>query len=139
MAKKDFKITAAALRRAADDRSYKKGEDYFQRGLVRSLLADSDEIVAKTTSGIVQFTGKLHQDGHYEFESFSGEVVLVLPPESNFTLSAKTHSGSVNTEFPLQLTRTIGGSLMTGTVGKGGADVRASSFSGSVRIKKATR
>lgn len=100
---------------------------------------DSDEIVAKTTSGIVQFTGKLHQDGHYEFESFSGEVVLVLPPESNFTLSAKTHSGSVNTEFPLQLTRTIGGSLMTGTVGKGGADVRASSFSGSVRIKKATR
>ncbi|MBS1790672.1 MAG: DUF4097 family beta strand repeat protein [Acidobacteria bacterium] len=100
---------------------------------------DSSEIVAKTTSGIVQFTGKLHQDGHYEFESFSGEVVLVLPPDSNFTLSAKTHSGSVNTEFPLQLTRTIGGSLMTGTVGKGGADVRASSFSGSVRIKKATR
>lgn len=100
---------------------------------------DSREIVARTTSGNVQFTGKLYEDGHYEFESFSGEVVLNLPPESNFTLSAKTHSGSVNTEFPLQLTRNIGGSLMTGTVGKGGADVRASSFSGNVRIKKNAR
>lgn len=100
---------------------------------------DSSEIVAKTTSGNVQFTGTLQADGHYEFESFSGEVVLVVPPDSSFTLSAKTHSGSVNTEFPLQLSRNIGGSLITGTVGKGGADVRASSFSGSVRIKKSVR
>lgn len=100
---------------------------------------DSTEIVAKTTSGIVQFTGNLHPDGHYEFESFSGEVILILPPDSNFTLSAKTHSGSVNTEFPVQLSRNIGGSLITGTVGKGGADVRASSFSGSVRIRKSVR
>lgn len=100
---------------------------------------ESTEIVAKTTSGDVHFTGKFHGDGHYEFESFSGEVVLVLPPDSNFTLSAKTHNGSVNTEFPLQLTRNIGGSQMNGTVGKGGADVRASSFSGSVRIRKSTR
>ena len=100
---------------------------------------DSSEIVAKTTSGSVQFTGTLHTDGHYEFESFSGEVILILPPDSNFTLSAKTHSGSVNTEFPVQLSRNIGGSLITGTVGKGGADVRASSFSGSVRIRKSVR
>ncbi|MEK7830411.1 MAG: DUF4097 family beta strand repeat-containing protein [Acidobacteriota bacterium] len=98
---------------------------------------DSAEIVAKTTSGDVHFTGKFHNEGHYAFESFSGEVVLVLPPDSNFTLSAKTHNGSVNTEFPLQLTRNIGGSQMNGTIGKGGADVRASTFSGSVRLRKA--
>jgi hypothetical protein len=30
MTKKDLNITAAALRWAADSRSYKKGEDYFQ-------------------------------------------------------------------------------------------------------------
>ncbi len=47
MTAKKTTITAAALRRAADSRSYKKGEDYFQRGLVRSLLADGGEIVAK--------------------------------------------------------------------------------------------
>lgn len=47
MTAKKTTITAAALRRAADSRSYKKGEDYFHRGMVRSLLADGDEIVAK--------------------------------------------------------------------------------------------
>lgn len=100
---------------------------------------DSRDVTAKTTSGNVQFTGKIHDDGHYEFESFNGEVVLVLPPDSNFNLYAKTHNGSVNTEFPLQLTRTTGGSIMSGTVGKGGAEIRAGSFSGSVRIRKIPR
>ncbi len=47
MTKKSINITEAALRRTADSRSYKKGEDYYQRGVVRSLLADGDEIVAK--------------------------------------------------------------------------------------------
>ncbi len=49
MAKKKLNITAAALRRAADSRSYKKDEDCFKRGLVRSLLADGDEIAAKVS------------------------------------------------------------------------------------------
>jgi len=47
MAKKKINITAAALRRATDDRYYKRGEDYFRRELVYSLLTDGDEIVAK--------------------------------------------------------------------------------------------
>jgi len=100
---------------------------------------DSRDVTAKTTSGSVHFTGKIHDDGHYEFESFNGEVLLFFPPDSNFNLSAKTHDGSINTEFPLQITRTTGGSLMSGTVGKGGADIRVSSFNGSVRIRKSAR
>ncbi|MFN0109826.1 MAG: DUF4097 family beta strand repeat-containing protein [Blastocatellia bacterium] len=100
---------------------------------------DSEEIVAKTTSGDVQFTGRFHDNGRYEFESFSGNVGLIVPQDSNFTLSAKTHNGSLNTEFPLQLSRSISGGVMTGSVGKGGADVRASSFSGNVRIRKNAR
>lgn len=100
---------------------------------------DSRDVAAKTTSGDVRFTGKIQDGGRYEFESFSSDVVLIIPPDSNFSLTAKTHNGSVNTEFPLQLTRTIGGSLMSGTIGKGGAEVRASSFSGSVQIKKGVK
>lgn len=100
---------------------------------------DSREIIAKTTSGNVQFTGKIREGGSYDFESFNGEVVLVLSPESNFYLSAQTHSGSLNTEFPLELSRNTGGNFLTGTVGKGGADIRVKSFNGSVRIRKGTR
>jgi DUF4097 and DUF4098 domain-containing protein YvlB len=98
---------------------------------------DSRDVVARSTSGNVHFSGKIQNDGRYEFESFNSSVVLVIPADSSFNLTAKTYSGSINTEFPLQLSRTTGGSSMSGTIGKGGADVRVSSFNGSVQIKKA--
>ena len=47
MAKKKINITAAAIRRAADGKSYKRGEDYFRRGMVYSLLEDGEAVVAK--------------------------------------------------------------------------------------------
>lgn len=97
---------------------------------------DSRDVIAKTVSGDVRFTGKIQDGGRYEFESFNGSVVLNFPSDSNFNLTAKTHSGSVNTEFPVQLTRTTGGTLMSGTVGKGGVDVVVSSFNGNVQIRK---
>lgn len=100
---------------------------------------DSREVVAKSTSGNVQFTGKIHQGGIYELESFNGEVVLTLSPDSNFYLSAQTHNGALNTEFPLQLTRSTGGMSLSGSVGKGGADIRVKSFNGSVRIRKSAQ
>ncbi|HMZ17659.1 MAG TPA: DUF4097 family beta strand repeat-containing protein [Blastocatellia bacterium] len=97
---------------------------------------DSRDVIAKTTSGNVRFTGKIQEGGRYEFESFNGSVVLNIPADSNFNLTAKTYNGTINTEFPVQLTRTTGGTLMSGTVGKGGVDVIVSSFNGSVQIKK---
>ncbi len=102
---------------------------------------DSRDIQARSTSGSIRFTGKFYDDGHYEFESFSSDVLLILPPDSNFTLTTKSHSGSVNTEFPLKLDRIPSGpnrGYVAGTVGKGGAEVRAASFSGNVIIKRNT-
>lgn len=100
---------------------------------------DSKDVSANATSGGVLFTGRFYDDGHYEFVSFSSNVVLILPPDSNFNLTVNSFSGSVNTEFPLRLGQ--GGQLgghgpIVGVVGKGGADVRAISHSGSVQIKK---
>ncbi|MGH9849017.1 MAG: DUF4097 family beta strand repeat-containing protein, partial [Blastocatellia bacterium] len=102
---------------------------------------DSRDVSARANSGPVRFTGKIYDDGHYEFDSFSSEVVLTLPPESNFNLTAQTHSGSVNTEFPLRIregTRFGGRGPITGVVGQGGAEIRAVSHSGSILIKKGT-
>lgn len=105
---------------------------------VSLINVDSQEVSASSTSGNVHFTGKIRDGGHYELESFNGNVVLIIPMDSGFNLTAKTHDGSINTEFPLQLTRTTGGSLMSGTVGRGGAEVRVSTFNGNVQIKKDT-
>jgi DUF4097 and DUF4098 domain-containing protein YvlB len=102
---------------------------------------DSRDVSAKCVSGGVNFTGKVYEDGRYEFVSFSGNLVLVLPPDSNFNLTAQSHSGSINTEFPLQIRQgsQFGGrGPITGTVGKGGAELRAISHSGNVQIRKDT-
>ena len=109
-------------------------------GSIRLNNLASDDVSAKCTSGPVSFSGAIHAGGRYEFESFNADVTLLLPATSDFRLLAKTQSGSINTEFQLQLApgTATGGEIVTGTVGKGRADIRASSFSGNVHIKKQT-
>ncbi len=108
-------------------------------GSVRLLNVDSRDVIGKSLSGEVRYTGKLYEDGHYNFESFSANVILFLPPDSQFRLTARSRSGSINTEFPLQVSGQVAerGS-MTGTVGNGSADLRVGTFSGSVYLKKST-
>lgn len=100
---------------------------------------DSRDVLAKATSGGVQFTGRIQDGGYYEFVSFSSGVVLTLPPESNFNLTVHSHSGTINTEFPLRIREGMrfgGRGPIIGMVGKGGAEVRATSHSGGILIRK---
>ncbi|HKQ78558.1 MAG TPA: DUF4097 family beta strand repeat-containing protein [Blastocatellia bacterium] len=100
---------------------------------------DGKDVSAKSGNGNVLFTGRLYESGRYEFFSTNGNVVLTLPPESNFNLTIKSDNGSMNTEFPLKLGPgpQLGRGPVVGVVGKGGAEVRAISNNGAVQIKKA--
>jgi DUF4097 and DUF4098 domain-containing protein YvlB len=97
---------------------------------------DSKGVVASCVSGNVRFGGKLSGDGVYNLSSHSGDVVLSLPADSSFRLTAKSNNGSINTDFPCQLNSTTPSKEIRCTVGNGGAEVRAFSFSGSVQIRK---
>jgi len=101
---------------------------------------DSREVKTKTTSGVVGFQGRIYDDGRYAFESFSGEITVLVPSESGFNLTARTYSGAINTEFPIQLLPgSFGGEhQVRGTAGKGGAEIIVAGFSGRIQIKKAT-
>jgi len=103
---------------------------------------DGKDVIAKANSGGVLFTGRFYEGGRYEFFSQSGNLVLTLPPESNFNLTVISRSGSVNTEFPLEIgpgAQLGGHAPIVGVVGKGGAEVRAISNSGNVQIRKAPK
>lgn len=99
---------------------------------------DSRDLRLKSLSSSVRYEGKLYADGRYEFNSFSGDVVLTLPADSEFNLTAQTFSGTINTEFPIQLTagKLSNRGPVQGVAGKGGAQIKAESFSGSVHLKK---
>jgi DUF4097 and DUF4098 domain-containing protein YvlB len=103
---------------------------------------DGKDVSAKSANGEVLFTGGFYESGRYLFFSANGNVVLTLPPESNFNLTVKSDSGSINTEFPLKLgpgSQPGGREPIVGVVGKGGAEVRAVSSNGAVHIKKAAK
>jgi DUF4097 and DUF4098 domain-containing protein YvlB len=103
---------------------------------------DGKDVSAKSANGGVLFRGGFYESGRYLFFSANGNVVLTLPPESNFNLTIKSDNGSINTEFPLKLEpgAQLGGrGPIVGVVGKGGAEVRAISANGAVHIKKAAK
>jgi hypothetical protein len=99
---------------------------------------NSNDVLAGSHSGGVRFQGKLGSGGRYEFTSFSGEVLLLLPADSSFSLIAKTSSGGIETDFPIQLEFGIQRPprRLQGRHGSGGAQITATSFSGSIRLKK---
>ncbi len=107
-------------------------------GTITLREVDSHDLRLKSLSSSVRYQGKLYPAGRYEFNSFSGDVVITLPPESEFNLTAQTFSGTINTDFPLQLTagKLSSRGPVQGVAGKGGAQLKAESFSGSVHIKK---
>lgn len=99
---------------------------------------DSRDVQARSTNGSVNFDGQISPEGRYAFESFSGSISLVIPADSQFNLTATSHNGSINTEFPI---RVEGGNLgaerqLRGTAGQGGAEIIATGFNGRIEIKK---
>jgi len=61
---------------------------------------------------------------------------VVVPSGSDFEFSAKTFSGSIECDFELKMSGKLDPKKVRGTVGKGGASLTISSFSGEIRIMK---
>lgn len=106
-------------------------------GTVKLLdITEARRVSAKSVSGNVEYRGQVLPGGVYRFTSHSGEVRLFLPGDSSFDLEASSFSGSVTTDFPVQVIGKLTGKTIQGRVGQGGAEVQAKAFSGSVEIRK---
>ncbi|MGB4705488.1 MAG: DUF4097 family beta strand repeat-containing protein [Candidatus Saccharicenans sp.] len=99
-------------------------------------VREARRVSAKSVSGSIEYRGQVLSGGVYRFTSHSGSVRLFLPEDSSFDLEASSFSGSVTTDFPVQVTGKLGGKTVQGRVGRGGAEVQAKAFSGNVEIRK---
>ncbi|HEX4945588.1 MAG TPA: DUF4097 family beta strand repeat-containing protein [Blastocatellia bacterium] len=101
---------------------------------------DSRELQLNTHSGSISYTGPIYDEGRYSFESFNGAVMLMIPANANFTLSATTFNGSVETDFPITIppgaTQTSRPKRLQGTHGNGGAQLKINGFNADIKIKK---
>lgn len=122
--------------------------------------ANFSQIRASAISGGVRMTGSLARGGSYEFKTISGDVTLTLPADSSFKLNANVvMSGEIITDFPVKTATAeqngaiVGGpasqgegkrvrsgqplqTRLVGTVGGGDADLRLTSFNGTLHLKK---
>jgi DUF4097 and DUF4098 domain-containing protein YvlB len=116
-------------------------------GEVEVRRARSSRLRMESVSGELTYDGSIARDGRYEFNSHSGEIRLLIPPDVGAELSLRTFSGSIDTEFPLTMrsdTREDGRRSygprerrMDFTLGGGGARIIAETFSGSITIGRA--
>ena len=108
-----------------------------------ALFGVASGVEASTVSGSVIFTGRISEGVNYRLRSFSGEVEMRIQPDPpGFTAMVSTYSGEINTAFPLKIESPVQGGPInrrfTGTFGNGKAKLSLDSFSGGVKIAKAS-
>lgn len=101
---------------------------------------DSHEVMLGSHSGRVSYEGAIYDDGRYSFENFNGGVLLTIPANANFSLTATTFNGSIATDFPITMppgtTQTNRPKRLQGTHGNGGAQIKINGFSADIRLRK---
>ena len=97
-------------------------------------FAGAREVELETLSGDILMRGRLMPNGRYHLDSHSGRVQLALPQDSDVNLRAKSKSGTIESAFETKLNGIFDREKVDITVGKGGADLEISTFSGNISI-----
>jgi DUF4097 and DUF4098 domain-containing protein YvlB len=105
-------------------------------GVELTGISEASSVRAKALSGGVVYRGRINRQGNYNFKSHSGGVELYLPADSAFDFEADTFSGDIETDFEVKVMGKVSRKELSGTVNGGGATLKASSFSGGIKLKK---
>ena len=100
-------------------------------------------VEAGTVSGDVEVSGAPARGGAYDLKTFSGDVLLLVPPDSSFRFNASVAAGgeilsdfSVKHPNGAEAAKVAPLERLSGVIGSGGADVNLTSFNGTVRLKR---
>lgn len=107
------------------------------------LFGVTGDVEAVSTSGEVTYAGRIRAGGRYKLKSISGDIEMHIQTDApGFTATLITYNGDIETLFPLKLdSQASGGSSnrrIIGRFGDGSAQLQLDSFSGGVRLAKAT-
>ncbi|HEV8411243.1 MAG TPA: DUF4097 family beta strand repeat-containing protein, partial [Gemmatimonadaceae bacterium] len=103
----------------------------------------SSHASVESVSGTLNYKGSIDPSGSYEFSTHSGNVHLEIPDNSAADLALETFSGRISSAFPITLqpgdisAMARHGKKMQFMIGKGGAHITGSTFSGNITIDRA--
>ncbi len=98
------------------------------------LTGITGELRAHTGSGGIEAEGR--QTGDWELHTGSGAVRVRLPADAKFSLSARTSSGSISSDFPVTMQGAINRRELHGDVNGGGPHLDIHTASGGIHIEK---
>jgi hypothetical protein len=104
--------------------------------VMRTITADT--IRSTTVRGDVFFQGSIGREGRYWFSTHDGDVMLLVPKNTDATVGFFTYQGDLFTSFPVDIPRFEGrgqkGRRITFQLGEGHAKIDLETFSGDIEI-----
>ena len=100
-------------------------------------LQPARSVRMRTTSGGVEFRGKLAKGASFQAESVSGDLNVRLPSEAGFDYELSSFSGDIENCFNVEAEKTSRygpGSRLSGKRGDGGGEVRMITMSGEIDL-----
>ena len=110
-------------------------------GAVKMTNVTGPKVNVATGSGNINYQGDCSGAGDYLITTHSGDIDMTLPQTASVDLNARSVSGHVENDFPLQAKKhpvfvPKAGSSFAGTSNSGSSSVELRSFSGRIRVKK---
>lgn len=110
-------------------------------GTVQLKNVNGQRISVGTTSGNIDYEGDCSGGGNYILTTHSGAIDVTLPATASVDLTARSSTGAVENDFPLQQKPHTSfvpqqGRSFAGTSNSGSSSVELQSFSGKIRVKK---
>jgi len=100
---------------------------------------ESSDVGAESVSGDVSYDGRVADNGHYRFETHSGDVNIRALNSFSATVSVSTFSGDFEPDFPITITPGRQSPRdWEFTVGSGSARMSLRSFSGTISLHRGT-
>jgi DUF4097 and DUF4098 domain-containing protein YvlB len=90
--------------------------------------------LSTVNGGIEADYASLNNVREIKLKSVNGSIELGLPDSPNAQIKARTVSGGIRTDFPLEVQGGYAGKNLTGTLGSGGTRIEVSNVNGSIHI-----
>jgi DUF4097 and DUF4098 domain-containing protein YvlB len=110
-------------------------------GSVQLSNVSGPKVIVGTSSGNITYQGDFSGGGSYSLTTHSGAIDVTLPESASVDLTARSLTGSVENDYPLQTKSHLTfvpsqGRSFAGTSNSGSSSVELQSFSGKIRVKK---
>lgn len=93
---------------------------------------------ARTVNGSIEASvGRADGEGDMEFRTVNGSITLAVPAGLDARVRASTMSGSISTDFPLEIRESgSGGANLDDRLGDGGGELRLETVNGGIELRR---